>query len=136
MIISVEEQSDSALHVHASILFQTLSPHRPSRSIESSSLYPFTLAFSLDVCPGVGLGVTWRFSLVFKAPPHCSTSGFSNLDATSPAGGFPFLHHRLFVDFSTMAVLTGVTWCLTPVSTRISLMIRDVEHLLMCQAVF
>ena len=41
--------------------------------------------------------------------------------------------HLLFVVFLTIAILTGVRWCLTVVLIRISLMTHDVEHLFMYQ---
>ena len=73
-------------------------------------MYPFSVEFHLDVCPGVGLldhmvtlflsfyGTSILFSMM-AAPVYILNNS---------AGGLPYLQHLLFVDILVMAILTSV----------------------------
>ena len=63
-------------------------------------------------------------------------SGRTSLHIHQQCGGVPFsphlLQHLLFADFLVRVILTSVRWCLNVVLMCISLIISDIEHLIMC----
>ena len=75
VIIFAAQQSDSVKHVHTSVLFQILFPHRPSQSTGQSSLcyiaslhwpiIPYTL---VCICQSQTPNPSLPFAVLFKSP--------------------------------------------------------------------
>ena len=74
--------------------------------------------------------------IFFRKLHHFFHNGCTNLHSTNSVGVFPFLHilhHRLlFAIFLIIAILTRVKWYLIVVLIHFSLVISNVDHLLMC----
>ena len=71
----------------------------------------------------------WEISVVFSILP--APIYILKKCKRIPISLYP-CQHLLFVFFLSIAILTGVWWCLCMVLIYISLMIRDIEHLFMC----
>ena len=91
-------------------------------------VYLFELWFSLDICSGMGSACS------FLRNSHTVLhSGCTNLHSRQEGSFYPHsLQHLLFVDILVITILIGRKWYFIVVLICISLIIINVEHLLIC----
>ena len=85
---------------------------------------------------GIAGSYSSYISKFLKESPHSSHSGRTSLHSHQQYKRVPFsphpLQHLLLIDFWIVAILTGMKWYLIVVLICISLIMSNVEHLLMC----